>query len=70
MFAYLTRLFASLGRLADSVNDLAGTTAEVNLRLRERLLLDAPADQPDRLALPAPAEEPAANGRRRKVTVE
>ena len=51
MFSCLSRLFAGFGRLADSVNALADTTDAVNVRLRERLALDGPADAPrDRAA--------------------
>ena len=43
MFAFLNRLFASFGRLADSVEALASTADAVNAGLRERLGLE-PAD--------------------------
>ena len=45
MFAFLYRLFASFGRLADSVEALADTTDAVNAGLRARLGLE-PAEAP------------------------
>ncbi len=45
MFAYLSRLFGSFGRLADNLDALSATTAEVNTRLRSQLQLDQ-ADAP------------------------
>jgi len=44
MFTFLSRLAGSFGRLADSLDSLTATTAEVNARLRSQLRLD---DQPD-----------------------
>jgi hypothetical protein len=42
MFAPLTRLLSALSALADNVLALAGTMAEVNVALRDRLQLAGP----------------------------
>ncbi len=70
VFTFLSRLFSSFGRLADSVNALADTTDAVNGRLRERLALEAPVDSP-RVIEHHDAEadaRPARNGKREKAS--
>ena len=71
MFTFLSRLFSSFGRLADSINGLADTTDAVNGRLRERLGLDAPAEPPRVIEHHAGAEADAlgkpARGKREKT---
>lgn len=62
MFGALGRLLAALGRLAGSLDGLSGTLEEVNIGLRQRLLLDAPREEP--AALPGPDEEAVAPSRR------
>jgi hypothetical protein len=42
MFAPLTRMLTALSALAENVLQLAGTVAEVNVALRERLQLAGP----------------------------
>ncbi len=72
MFTFLSRLFSSFGRLADSVNALADTADAVNGRLRERLGLDGPADGPRVIEhraddAEADAGKPQRSGRREKA---
>jgi hypothetical protein len=64
MFA-LTRLFAAVASLAQSVEALAGSVGEANANFRQRLSLDAPDP------LPALAHQPAegnGTGRRKRQT--
>jgi hypothetical protein len=61
MFNSLSRLFASLNALAQSVQDLSGTVREMDASLRQRLTMDAPADD-----APAIEHQPAENGAGRR----
>jgi hypothetical protein len=56
MFA-LTRLFAAVASLAQSVEALAGSVGEANANFRQRLSLDAPDPLPA-LAHPAAPDSP------------
>lgn len=63
----LNKLWAAVARLADNLNALADTTAEVNQGVRARLQLNGPDEAPQ---LPGEVidqgEEAPANGRGRK----
>jgi hypothetical protein len=65
MFA-LTKLLTALSALADNLNALAGTVAEINGGLRGRLALDAPTGD-----VPVLEDEPAPGngaGRRKRAS--
>ena len=71
MFAAIGRFFASLARLADGIDALTATTAEVNARLRSQLQLDQ-ADAPRVIEHHDPEADapgkPGRNGKREKAT--
>jgi hypothetical protein len=56
----ITKLFSALGSLAESVLALSATVNEANGALRQRLALDAPADE-----VPALDHQPANGSPRR-----
>ncbi len=64
MFGPLTKLWQAVAALADNLNVLASTVAQVNTGIRARLDLDPPAEVP---ALEAPAEGNGTGRRKRQA---